>query len=74
MDWKDVANDWKAFEKPARERWRKLSDLHVQNIAGDRAALVAIIGRLYSFPPEQAEREVTRWTQRMEKPAEAESL
>jgi uncharacterized protein YjbJ (UPF0337 family) len=53
-----VAGNWKQLKGTVRERWGKLTDDHLDVIAGKRDQLVGRVQELYGLAREQAETEV----------------
>lgn len=64
MNWDRVADNWKQVKGTVREQWGRLSDSHLERIAGRRDHLVGSIQESYGIAREDAEREVMAWEMR----------
>ena len=64
MDWKSVAEEWKAFRNEVRSQWRLLTEAQLEAIAGRRAHLAEQIRISYGFAPDEAERQILNFEAR----------
>ncbi|MBY0269995.1 MAG: CsbD family protein [Burkholderiales bacterium] len=64
MNWDRIEGDWKKVKGTVRERWGRLSDDHLERIAGTRDLLVGGIQQSYGIAREEAERQVMAWEMR----------
>jgi uncharacterized protein YjbJ (UPF0337 family) len=65
MDWKLVSNDLQRFRLAVQVQWARLTDAHLEAIAGNRMALTARIRAVYGISQEQAEKQVAAWAKRV---------
>lgn len=65
MNWKPIAGDWATFKDPIKLQWSKLTDAHLEAVAGSRMALIGRIRSVYGISQEQAEMQVTAWAKRV---------
>jgi ElaB/YqjD/DUF883 family membrane-anchored ribosome-binding protein len=63
MDWDTIELNWERYRKLARDKWHKIPDAVLEDIAGKRERLVAAVERAYDVSLEQAERDVNRWSE-----------
>ncbi len=58
MNQDTAQGEWKQFKGQVRERWGKLTDDHLDVIAGKRDQLIGRVQELYGLARDVAEREV----------------
>lgn len=58
MDWNIIEGNWKQFKGHVKEKWGKLTDDHLDEIAGRREQLSGKLQESYGITKDQAEREV----------------
>lgn len=61
MNWDRVEGNWKQIKGHVKEQWGKLTDDHLDEIAGQRDQLVGKIQEGYGMAKDAAEREVKEW-------------
>ena len=61
MDWNRIAGNWTHWRGHVRERWGKLTDDHLDVIAGKREQLAGRIQELYGLQKDEAERQLRNW-------------
>jgi uncharacterized protein YjbJ (UPF0337 family) len=61
MDWNRIAGNWTHWRGAIRERWGKLTDDHLDVIAGKREKLAGRIQELYGLQKDEAERQLRNW-------------
>ena len=71
MDWKLAADDRERFRTAVQGQWARLTDAHLEAIAGNRMALTARIRAVYGISQEQAEKQVAAWHKRAFAPADS---
>ncbi len=64
MNWEIVEGNWKQFRGTVRARWGKLTDDHLDEIAGKREQLLAKIQEMYELKRMDANREVESFEER----------
>jgi hypothetical protein len=69
MEWKDIAQEWKAFRLPIREQWAKLTDAQLDAIDGNREQFIRTIRQVYAISQEQTEKQVAAWVKRVARPS-----
>lgn len=58
MNWDIVKGNWKQFKGNVRQQWGKLTDDHLEQIAGTRTELAGKIQEAYGVTQEDAERQI----------------
>lgn len=58
MNWDRIEGNWKQYKGQIRERWGKLSDDHLDVIAGKRDQLEGKLQEAYGLTKEQAKKDV----------------
>jgi len=61
MDWNIVEGNWK---KQVKTQWGKLTDDHLDVIAGKRDQLLGKIQESYSITKDEAEKQISDWQAR----------
>ncbi|MCX5832993.1 MAG: CsbD family protein [Deltaproteobacteria bacterium] len=61
MNWEQVKGNWKQFSGTVKEKWGKLTDDEVDQIAGKREILLGKIQEKYGIAKEEAEKQVKDW-------------
>ena len=64
MSWDIIEGDWKQFKGHVKEKWSKLTDKHLDKIAGKRDELVGKIQRAYGVTKNEAERQIKGFEER----------
>ena len=64
MNWDIVEVNWKQFKGNVKEQWGKLTDDHLDAIAGKRDQLAGKIQEFYGITRDQAEGEIKRFEER----------
>ena len=65
MNWQRVEGNWKQFSGQVKEKWGKLTDDDLTVINGKQEQLVGRIQERYGIAKEEAEKEVSSWTQKL---------
>ena len=58
MSWDVIEGNWKQFKGTVKEKWGKLTDDHLDTIAGKRDQLAGRIQEAYGITKDQAEVQV----------------
>lgn len=58
MTWENAEGNWKEFQSKLKMRWGKLTNAHLETIAGKRAALLDTLKTIYEISAEEAESQV----------------
>ena len=61
MNWDQIAGNWKQAKELAKQQWGKLTDDHLDVIAGKREQLAGKIQELYGVSKEEAEEQIANW-------------
>ena len=61
MNWDQIKGNWKQVKGVVRERWGKLTDDDVDEIAGKRDILLGKIQEKHGIAREEAEKELKNW-------------
>jgi uncharacterized protein YjbJ (UPF0337 family) len=64
MNWEIVDARWPQFKGTVRARWNKLTDEHLDVIAGKRPQLLAKLQEIYGITKGDADREIKVFEQR----------
>ena len=55
MDWNIIERNWKQFKGRVKEKWGKLTEDHLDTIAGKRDQLTGKLQEAYGITKDQAE-------------------
>lgn len=61
MDWDRISGDWDAWKDRIQDRWGRLTEDHLDLIAGRRDQLANRIGEVYGISRDEAERQLRNW-------------
>lgn len=61
MNWDQLEGKWKQMKGSVRERWGRLTDDDIEQIAGNRDKLLGRLQERYGLVKEAAEREVDQF-------------
>jgi uncharacterized protein YjbJ (UPF0337 family) len=61
MNWDRIEGNWKQMKGAVKEQWGKLTDDHVDMIAGKRDKLVGRIQETYGCSRDEADSQVRKW-------------
>jgi uncharacterized protein YjbJ (UPF0337 family) len=64
MNWDIIQGDWEQFKRHVKEKWSKLTDNHLDKIAGKRDELVEKIQKAYGVTKNEAERQIKGFEER----------
>jgi uncharacterized protein YjbJ (UPF0337 family) len=62
VTWYQIANDWQEFTALVKEEWGKLTDDDLTTFGGQSDQLAGILQRKYGYAREQAEKEITEFS------------
>ena len=65
MNWDRIAGDWEQWKGRVQERWGRLTDDHLDVIAGRRDQLAGRIREIYGLSNEAAERQLRNWERQL---------
>lgn len=65
MNWDQISGKWKQFTGKAKAEWGKLTDDDLDVIEGNREKLVGKIQERYGIAREEAEKQVSTWSNRV---------
>jgi len=63
MTWENAEANWEEFKGRLKTRWGKITNAHLDSIAGKRASLLAAVQELYNVSVEEAETQVASFEQ-----------
>ena len=66
MNWDDVKENWSHARQEAKSKWSKLTQQELNQIDGNRTALMEKLVKHYSLKLEGAGLEVDRWAEDVE--------
>ena len=58
MNWDIVEGNWKQFKGKVKAQWGKLSDNHIDLIAGKRTELAGKVQEVYGLSKDEAEQQI----------------
>jgi uncharacterized protein YjbJ (UPF0337 family) len=61
MDWERISGNWAQWKSRIQERWGRLTDDHLDVIAGRREQLSRRIEEIYGLSHEETERQLRNW-------------
>jgi len=61
MNWDQIQGKWTQFKGSARQKWGKLTDDDLDQIAGRRETLVGKIQERYGIMKEEAQKRADEW-------------
>jgi len=64
MNWDIAEGNWKQFKGHVKEQWGKLTDHHLDAIAGKRDQLLGTIQEAYGISKDQAEVQIKLFEER----------
>jgi uncharacterized protein YjbJ (UPF0337 family) len=64
MDWNIVEGNWKQFKGKVKQQWGKLTDDHLDVIAGKRDELMGKIQESYGITKDEAEKQIKEFEER----------
>ena len=64
MDWNIVEGNWKQFKGKVKAQWGKLTDDHLDVIAGNRDQLAGKIQETYGITKDETEQQIKDFEER----------
>ena len=64
MNWDRIEGNWKQVKGKVKQQWGKLTDDHLDTVAGSRDQLVGKIQENYGIAKDEAESQVKDWESR----------
>jgi uncharacterized protein YjbJ (UPF0337 family) len=61
MNWDIIEGNWKQFKGKVKAQWGKLTDDHLDEIAGKRDELAGRIQEAYGVSKDEAEKQIKRF-------------
>jgi len=61
MNWDRIEGNWKQFKGSAKAKWGKLTDDHLDVLAGQRTQMAGKIQELYGISKDEAEKQLSDW-------------
>ena len=68
MDWNFAVLDWQLFKGEVRANWARLTDSHLEVIAGRRVRLADKLREAYDLTKDQAEQQIRSFEARIQDP------
>ena len=65
MHWNRIEGNWKQFTANIKQQWSRLTDAHLDAIAGKREHLAAKIQEMYGISRDAAEKQIAGWQSRV---------
>jgi len=63
MNWDQMAGKWKQVRGSVRQKWGKLTDDDLEQIAGNRDKFVGIVQERYGIAKDEAQKRADEWAQ-----------
>ena len=64
MNWERVEGNWQQVKGRVKEQWGKLTDDHLDTVAGRRDQLIGKLQECYGIQKDAADRQVQEWEER----------
>jgi uncharacterized protein YjbJ (UPF0337 family) len=64
MNWDRVEGNWKQFKGKVKQEWGKLTDDHLDVIAGNRVVLAGKVQEAFWFGADEAEKQIRKFEER----------
>ncbi|WP_394845716.1 CsbD family protein [Pendulispora brunnea] len=61
MNWDSLKGDWKILKGQVRQKWGKLTDDDLEQIAGQREEFLGRLQQRYGYKKDEAEQQVNDW-------------
>ena len=65
MNWDRIEGNWKQFKGHVKEHWGRLTDDHMDVIAGKRDQLLGKLQEAYGIGKDEAEQQIKDWEARI---------
>lgn len=65
MNWDRIKGNWKQFRGQVKQEWGKLTDDHLDVIAGQRDKLSGKLQEAYGISKDDAEKRISKWESTM---------
>lgn len=72
MNWDRIEGNWKQLKGKVREKWGKLSDDHIDVVAGKRDKLIGRIQEAYGVTRDEANRQIDEFSRAMHDEVDAD--
>jgi uncharacterized protein YjbJ (UPF0337 family) len=66
MDWDRISGNWAWWRERIQERWGRLTDDHLDLIAGRREDLAGRIQEIYGLSSAEVERQLRNWERNLD--------
>jgi uncharacterized protein YjbJ (UPF0337 family) len=66
MNWDRIEGNWKQFKGSVKSQWGRLTDDHLDVIAGKRDQLVGKVQEEYGITKDETEKQIAAWQERQE--------
>ena len=67
MNWDTIEGNWKQLKGNVKQQWGKLTDDHIDVIAGKREHLAGKIQEAYGVSKDEAEKQIAEFEKRQDK-------
>ena len=74
MNWDRIEGNWKQFKGSAKAKWGKLTDDHLDVLAGQRTQMAGKIQELYGISKGDAEKQMVEWQGRVLETSERKEI
>ncbi len=64
MNWERIEGNWKQLKGNVQTQWGKLTDDHLDIIAGNREKLAGKIQEAYGISKDETEKQISEWEAR----------
>jgi uncharacterized protein YjbJ (UPF0337 family) len=71
MKWEQIESDWKTYKPQMLTQWSKLTDEHLNTIAGKREKLATKVQEVYAISKDDAEKQIKVFEEHARQPQAA---
>lgn len=61
MNWDRIEGNWKQLKGSAKTQWGKLTDDHLDVMAGQRVQMAGKLQEIYGISKDEAEKQLAKW-------------
>ena len=73
MNWDQIEGNWKQLKGKVKEKWGKLTNDHLDVVAGKREQLAGKIQEVYGIGKDEANRQIDEFAESVHKSVDSES-
>jgi uncharacterized protein YjbJ (UPF0337 family) len=73
MNWDQIEGNWKQLKGDVQQKWGKLTDDHLDVIAGKREQLAGKIQEVYGTAKDEVEKDLMHWQSKLKHEVKSKS-